>query len=300
MTVFISTAFLLIFGALFYSFQPLFVFTKRIAEWCQSLFLQCLEYILIAKFFFLWFGFAILAVWFAYAVLRGVFALFTANRKIKALPISDCGGIIIIEDNRLKTAFTHGILKPKIYMSRGLINSLDDSELKAVYLHELHHKNQRDPLRLFLISILKDTLFYIPISRFIEGLIQRKIEFAADDAVVNDMCESVSLAAALLKITDFNNGRFMPQPASLGGFGSTEGRIRRLIEGTGEVIKLPSMKSAIISILIFGLLLFSLAFPLFASFPEMGRCDTSHCAIHINKLGADCMSHCETSKKHSH
>lgn len=300
MLLFIPVIFALIFGIVVYDFPQLVSFTAAAGQWCQNLFLQCLEYLLIIKMFFLWFGIVIVGAMFMYAVLKGTLTLFRTYVHIKGFPKADYGDFVVIKDDRLKTAFTHGLFNPRIYISTGLVNSLDSSELKAVYLHELHHKNSRDPLRFFLLSILKDTFFYIPIGRFVEKLLHSKIEIEADKAVVLAMQEPMSLAGALLKIAGFNKNMVMIQQASISGFGSTEGRVRRLIEDTSEKIKLPAANTIIVSVVMSGLLIFSLGFPLFASLPKLGMCDTSHCAVHINKLGMDCKTHCEASQKHIH
>lgn len=309
MVLFIPIILILTAAWFSYGFPRLIAFTEALAEWCQSLFLQCLEEILIIKTFFLWFGFIVLSVWFAYAVFKAFFILLKANRQIKKLPLSCHGDITVIKDDKLKTAFTHGLFQPKIYISAGLINSLDKFELQAVYLHELHHKNRKDPLRFFILSIIRDTFFYIPVKGFAERIIHTRIEAEADDAVVKEMKEPISLAAALLKIAGFNNvipeclyrgkDMLMFQPASITGIGSVENRIKRLVEGKGEKIKLPSAKAIATSIFISCFLILSLAFPLFASFPAPGRCDTNHCDVHEIKLGKDCHNHCD-AQEHKH
>ena len=118
------------------------------------------------------------------------------------------------------------------------------------------------------------------------------------------MQEPLSLAGALLKVTEFNIGQASVQPASvhlgIEGVGPIEQRIRRLIEGKEISIKLPTVKAMIVSIFITSFLLLSTLLPVFSSFPDPGRCDTNHCAVHINKLGMDCKIHCEASKGHSH
>lgn len=296
MLLFVPVIFILTVAWFSYGFPRLIIFTEALAGWCQSLFLQCLKYLLIIKTFFLWSGFVVLSTWFLYAVFKAFFTLFKANRQIKKLPLSCYGGIVVIKDDKLKTAFTHGLLRPKIYISAGLINSLDKSELKAVYLHELHHKNRKDPLRFFILSIVKDTFFYIPVKGFIERIIHARIEAKADDAAVMEMKEPLSLAAALLKIAGFNKDMFMLQPASINGIGSVENRIRRLVDEKEEKVKPPSAKAVITSIFISGFLMLSLAFPLFASFPDGGRCDANHCDIHAIKPVKECHNHCEISK----
>ncbi|MBI5328033.1 MAG: M56 family metallopeptidase [Deltaproteobacteria bacterium] len=310
MILFIPIIVALALAWLIYAFPQMLVFTAAMAEWCQSLLLQCLAYLLIVKISFLWLGFGMVAAAFMYAFLKAAFMLMRTQRQIKNLPLADYGDIMIIRDDKLKTAFTHGFFNPKIYISRGLINSLDSSEFQAVYLHELHHKNRKDPLRLFILSILRDAFLYIPISRFFAEFIHSKAEAAADDAVVAQMKEPLSLAGALLKIAGLNKEvrsqesgariNVILQPASINGFGSTEARIKRLIQETEERVNLPAIKTSIVSILISGFLAISLTMPFYISFPAIGQCDTSHCAVHMNKLGKDCQSHCETSQKHNH
>ena len=298
MILFIPIIGALVLAWLIYAFPHLLAFTATVAEWCQSLFLQCLEYVLIIKISFLWVGFIVVAASFLYAVSKAFFVLIKTYRQIKNLPVAGYGDVIVIKDDKLKTAFTHGLFNPKIYISTGLINTLDTSELQAVYLHEMHHKKYKDPLRLLILSIARDTFSYIPISNFFKSLIHSKTEAKADDAVVAAMKEPISLAAALLKVAGFNRNVVMAQPASINGFGSIERRIKRLIQGADEKIQPPAIKTIITSICIAGFLMLSLSLPLFASFPA-GRCDTSHCAVHMNKLGKDCQSHCELSK-HMH
>lgn len=318
MTLFLSIILVLAFGWFVYAFPNLLAFTTAMAEWCQTIFLQCIEYLLIIKISFSWLGFIIVAAVFLYAVLKAAFMLFKTQRRIRNLPLvlplaplgEECGDVMIIKDDELKTAFTHGLLNPKIYLSSGLVNSLDSSELKAVYLHELHHKKRRDPLRFMLLSILRIAFSYIPISRFAENFIHSSAEAEADDAVVAEMKEPVSLAGAILKVARFNKQaagqeckvrrNLILEHASIQGVGgSTEARIRRLIQGTEQRIALPAIKTIMASILMAAFLVLSLSLPLFASFPALVRCDTSHCNVHIDKLGKECRNHCKVSK-HRH
>ncbi|OGP39143.1 MAG: hypothetical protein A2235_12900 [Deltaproteobacteria bacterium RIFOXYA2_FULL_42_10] len=304
MILFIPIFLMLVIALFVLSFPQTVAFTKAVVDWCQSLFFQCIEFLLILKVFLLWFALIVIAGWFTYALVKAIYVLIKAHVKIKRLPIVNYGDVAIIKDDKLKTAFTHGFINPRIYLSTGLINYLDNSELKAVYLHELHHRNRRDPLRLFLVSILKDAFFYIPVCRFAERFIYNRIEVGADRAAVAAMQEPLSLAGALLKVTEFNIGQASVQPASvhlgIEGVGPIEQRIRRLIEGKEISIKLPTVKAMIVSIFITSFLLLSTLLPVFSSFPDPGRCDTNHCAVHINKLGMDCKIHCEASKGHSH
>jgi Zn-dependent protease with chaperone function len=45
-------------------------------------------------------------------------------------------------------AVTHGLVRPRILLSAGLVDALDAAELTSVLVHERHHLWRRDPLRL--------------------------------------------------------------------------------------------------------------------------------------------------------
>ncbi len=46
-----------------------------------------------------------------------------------------------------RSAFALGTLRPRIYLGAGLLTTLDVEELRAVMLHEEHHRRSRAPLR---------------------------------------------------------------------------------------------------------------------------------------------------------
>lgn len=281
-----------------YGFPGLLHLTHHVSDFCQSFLVKCVEYSDIFKLAFLWTGIAVLASGFGVAFFKGVIGLVKANRAIKKLPLSKgCGSVLLIKDKFSKTAFTHGLFRPKIYLSTGLTTSLDREELNGVFLHELHHKRHFDPLRFFLLNFLRDTFFYIPYIKHLADSMRFKREKKADDAAVAALLEPLSLAGALVKVAAFNKDlAFMPV-SIIGGKeeGMITGRIKRLVEG-GEIrLAAPSKRSLILSFCMTAFLAASLALPLNASFPGASECSTQNCSLHLNKPGADCEVHCKES-----
>ncbi len=95
-------------------------------------------------------------------------------------------------------AFTVGWLTPHIFVAHELSQTLPEVELEAVLAHEVAHVRRRDPLRLFLLRGLANTLFWLPaIRRLVEDL-SDEAEIAADDAVAPSL--RLALASAILRV----------------------------------------------------------------------------------------------------
>lgn len=104
----------------------------------------------------------------------------------------------LIVDDRRPQAFCTGLLRPRIYVSRGTLDLLDDAELRAVVAHEGHHARRRDPPRIVIARALGDALFFLPVLRHLADRYTALAELAADDAAVRHSGRPQPLAAALL------------------------------------------------------------------------------------------------------
>lgn len=300
----LSIILILATGWLAYGLPTLLEFTSTIISWCKDILFQCLGYLSIARFSFVLAGATIVGGGLLYGFTRGIWDVVKTHRAIKRLPKADYGlGIVLIKDGNIKVAFTHGLFRPKIYISSGLIKDLTRSELNAVVLHEFHHKHCRDPLRFLLLSMLRDTFFYLPIRQYIYRLLHDIRERSADDRVVSTTGEPFGLAGALVKIARFGNGYLSLQAVSrdrlapsITGTGMLEARVKRLIERRDEGIKPPALRTTILSLVMGVVLLVSLALPIWASpwVYSSGMCDIGHCAMHIDKIGEGCMTHCKS------
>lgn len=281
-----------------YGLPDLMILTYGIIGWCHNLFVRYLEYYVILKLTFLWTGALLLTGGFIYAVIKGAYDLIKVYRAMKRLPRIDRGfSVVLVRDDKTRVAFTHGLFRPRIYISTGLLRGLEREEVKAVLLHELHHKRNMDPLRFFVMSLIRDTFFYLPIGGYIMRHIHSISEYEADDAAVQKSDGVLGLSNALLKLTTTRNDYSAKlQPVSIRGFGSIEDRLRRIIEGVEIKATPPSLRSVIGSIMVILFMSFSLSMPLFASSAISPKsCNTEHCSGHKDMVGVDSERHCDES-----
>jgi BlaR1 peptidase M56 len=99
-------------------------------------------------------------------------------------------------------AFSAGLLKPRVYLSSGALQTLQTAELAAVVEHEVHHCHRRDPLSLLVVHVLSDALFFLPVMNRLRERYRTLVELAADEAAVASGACRGTLAAALLAFTD--------------------------------------------------------------------------------------------------
>lgn len=103
-----------------------------------------------------------------------------------------------VVDGAEPQAFCIGLLRPRIYLSRGALALLDDAQREAVLAHEIHHSRRRDPLRLLIARALGDGLFFLPAVRRLAERCATLAELAADEAAVGQRGGRPALASALL------------------------------------------------------------------------------------------------------
>lgn len=96
-------------------------------------------------------------------------------------------------------AFCFGLLHPAICLSTGLIDALNDRELKAVLLHEEYHRRHYDPLRTLLADVVAGLLFFLPTAAEWRHLFHVATELAADRHAVH-LTSRLTLAGALHKL----------------------------------------------------------------------------------------------------
>jgi len=105
-------------------------------------------------------------------------------------------------------AVTHGLRRPRILLSTGLVEALDAAELTAVLVHERHHLRRRDPLRLLAARLLAGYGWYLPLLRWWAQRLALRRELAADRAATA-RAGVAAVAGALLKLAD------LPAPAAV-------------------------------------------------------------------------------------
>ena len=151
-------------------------------------------------------------------------------------------GKFIVTSCSVPIAVTMGFVNPKIVLSTGLLDLLDENELEAVIYHELHHKQHRDPLKIFLLSLFASIMWYIPILKWFHQRYKIVKEVLADDYAINKLGSSRDLGSALLKMV--KTGKQANMPFSYVSFADTSVnyRIKYILDPLTELpLKLPIM-----------------------------------------------------------
>lgn len=160
-------------------------------------------------------------------------------------------------------AITMGFVRPKIVLSTGLISLLNSGELKAVISHEMYHKENKDPLNIFLMSLCSSTMWYIPILKWFNQKYRIMKELLADDYAIAKQETSVNLGSALLKMLKVSRHQKMPFSYASFADTSVNYRIDNILNPVREIqIKLPlviTIMSLTIFTLICSLFIYTLA-----------------------------------------
>lgn len=107
---------------------------------------------------------------------------------------------IIIIEHEHSLAFTMGFKNPNIILSSGLISMLEDHELEAVVEHETFHKKNNDSLKIFILQLISQALWFIPVTKWCYQNYKIISEVLADEYAIQKMGSEISLGSALLKL----------------------------------------------------------------------------------------------------
>lgn len=161
---------------------------------------------------------------------------------------------IIVISYPTPLAITMGFFSPKIVISTGLVNLLTEEELDAVIAHEMYHKNNRDPLKIFVLSLISSTLRYIPILKWFHQKYRIIQEVLADEYAIERQATSASLSSALLKMLKI--GKMKKMPFSYASFADTSVnyRIEYLLNPHTEPKWKMPWRDVVLSVTIFSLI----------------------------------------------
>ena len=97
-------------------------------------------------------------------------------------------------------AFTAGLIRPRIFISRRLADELDHDEFNAVLMHEENHRRRYDGLRKLCAQVLSLAHFGTTRSALLNDL-ELAIEQAADDYAAKALGNRFTVAEAIVKMS---------------------------------------------------------------------------------------------------
>ena len=132
------------------------------------------------------------------------------RRLVRSLPLAGAlpghAGVRLVETSA-PLAFCAGWLRPRVYVSRGVVAQLSEPELHAVVAHEQHHGARRDPLRLAAGRVLCEALFFLPALHRLHATYTDAAEVTADAAAAEVVHGGAStIASALLAVGGAGEG----------------------------------------------------------------------------------------------
>lgn len=141
-------------------------------------------------------------------------------------------------------SFTYGFLRPRIVLSRELVEVSSPDELAAVLEHELYHARSFDPLKMAVARALPAAFFFLPLLRDLRDRYALGRELAADRRAAA-RCGVAPLAHALARATG-GPPAFEPAAGAALGGGQLRARIEQLETGTEpEPDAIPRLRSAV-------------------------------------------------------
>ncbi|MBJ6362532.1 M56 family metallopeptidase [Paenibacillus sp. GCM10012307] len=140
---------------------------------------------------------------------------------------------IVVKDEKF-IALTLGLVRPRIVVSTGTLSMFSNHEVEAVLFHEWYHCQQRDPLQLFLLTLILDGMGYIPAAKAAMRDFKTLKELLADSFAIRQMGTEYYLGNVLLK---FSNAGQMQQSTTAVYFAehAINYRIMQVLEPTKRV-----------------------------------------------------------------
>lgn len=161
-------------------------------------------------------GLALLAS--ALSTLRSVVVLLTSWRfhrrcaeQATEVPIPGEPRPLLVLEGQAPVLAISGLLRPRVLISRSVLQTLSPEELGAALRHEHAHRASFDNFKRFLLLLAPDALPFARAHRPLEQRWLKLAEWAADDySAAGDTRLAVSLASALLRVARLGAPRPLP------------------------------------------------------------------------------------------
>jgi Zn-dependent protease with chaperone function len=140
---------------------------------------------------------------------------------------------VVLVENEAPLLAMSGLVRPRLLISRSVLQKLSAEELDAALAHEHAHRASRDNLKRLLLQLAPDIFPFLHPLRTLERSWSQFAEWAADDqAAAGDSGRAVSLAAALVQVARLGRGPSLPflSTSLLSSDRDLSARVDRLLE----------------------------------------------------------------------
>jgi Zn-dependent protease with chaperone function len=154
------------------------------------------------------------------------------------------------------TAFCVGLIRPRIVVSRALVERLADEELAAAVWHEAQHLHARAPAKSLVARLMARTFFWAPaLPRLLDRYLLVK-ELEADRVAIAHTSRKALAGAVMMETLG------QPAPASTVGLGESAAiRVDRLLDPGAQLPPLLTRTQALVTLTAVGALTFFAATP---------------------------------------
>lgn len=162
--------------------------------------------------------------------------------RLDALSEPEHTGVVRVVRSACPLALSTTWPRERIYVSRSVLEILDESELDGLVLHERAHLERRDTMRLLIARLAAHALLPRARRRLLQAL-ELAVEQACD-RVAACRVGPVAVASALLK---FSRAAAMPGAARVAMVSAYDGadiahRVRALVAADGGALPLPRLR----------------------------------------------------------
>ena len=172
-------------------------------------------------------------------------------------------------DTEVPFCFCSGFISPRVYLSRGMVEKLEPQELEALLLHEKHHLENYDVLKILLGRLVVAALFFIPVLRDILEHYLIDKEIAADRSAIWYQGHSRGIAGALAKLLQ-EHSTIPAEGLAVGGAEALSYRIDHLMgHASQRGVRIP-IPHLVTSFIIITLIIVAIVAPLSGSHPLNG------------------------------
>jgi hypothetical protein len=152
---------------------------------------------------------------------------------------------VVLVENEAPLLAMSGLFRPRLLISRSVLQNLSAEELDAALSHEHAHRTSRDNLKRLLMQLAPDIFPFLHPLRTLERTWSQFAEWAADDqATAGDSGRAVSLAAALVQVARMGRGPRLPflSTSLLASDRDLSARVDRLLD-TPPVTPAPTLEA---------------------------------------------------------